>query len=139
MKGNYIFVHGSMSGVGGGQLYLLRKANYLQKKGWNVLLVTAGVDNTLVSELLNFRLLEVKEVSFPIFYFRKRKIKHILNKIIKWIDIYQNSKLPFIVESQDLNEIFWGEILAKTIHAPNFVYVIGEPQLKNLDRIYKDI
>lgn len=141
MKGNYVFVYGSVSGLGGRNLYLLRKANYLQKEGWNVLIIAADVDkdNILVPELLNFKLLEVKEVAFPIYCFGKRKIKHILNKIIKWINEYSNSKLPFIVESQDINEIFWGEILAKTIHAPNFAYVIGRPQLKNLGKIYRDI
>jgi len=139
MIGNYIFIYGSVSRIGGRQFYLNRKANYLRKKGWNVLIISADLDEVMVSELYNFDMLGIKEIAFPIYYFSKKKIKKIFDRIVKRVNEISNSVLPFIIESQDINEIFWGEMLAKILHAPNIVYVIGRPQLKKLDRIYRDI
>lgn len=122
MKKYLLFVN-NITGIGGAQLYILRKANFVAKKGFEVYIISAKTKGVKFKELLDYRFLEAKEMLFtPTLFFKKRKEK-IINEILDFIDYTENDEI--LIESHQVNPALWAEKFAEKVEAKNLVYCIG--------------
>ena len=64
MKKYLLFVN-VISLIGGSQLYVLRKSNFIAKKGFEVYIISARAEDIKFEELLNYSFIEIKEMKFP--------------------------------------------------------------------------
>lgn len=135
MNKKYIFVYGSISGIGGRQLYLQRKAKYLQRNGWDVYLLTCNANNVVLEYFEQIKVLNVRELKYPIYYFDSNVIEKI---IYKCLDFIGNINNELYIESQDIYEGVWAEHIAEKFLATNMIYIIGEPKLSEYNKFIKE-
>ncbi len=107
--------------MGGGQLYVRNKVDYLQKKGWHVDVYTGRSGKLLIPEMEKYKDNYYPELDdFP-FYFSRKKREQIINDIIgqKKINetIIESSKAPYAV---------WGEMLAERVKAKHIFFDLDE-------------
>lgn len=141
MKGVYVFVYGSISDVGGRQLYLLNKSKFLKENGWQPLIITSDDSNIMIGELKSIVTLVVPEIEVPFLFLRKKSRDSLIKNICNFINVNKSDlcmKNRVIVESQEINQSFWGEVIAEKFKTINFTYVIGWPMLIKLERFYYD-
>lgn len=122
MKKYLLFVN-NIAGIGGAQLYILRKANFVAKKGFEVYIISAKAKDIKFEELFNYSFIEIKEMLFSPTLFLKKKKDKIINEILDFIDYTENDEI--LIESHQVNPALWAEMLAEKVEATNLVYCIG--------------
>jgi len=133
MKKYLLFVN-NISDIGGAELYILRKSNFIAKKGFEVYIISAKTKDIKFKGLLNYSFLEIKEMLFsPTLFFKKRKEK-IINEILDFIDYTEKDEI--LIESHQVNPALWAEMFAEKVKAKNLVYCIGPFDLQK--EIYKN-
>lgn len=119
----YIIIVPYLANIGGGQLYALRRAKYLERKSINTILITISFKkNIMLKELKSFNIIE--EPSLEVAYKKKDLV---IEKIIKKLNIKKDQEV--IIENL---EFFWaGEILAKKLNARHYIYLIAQQDFFN--------
>lgn len=120
MKKYLLFVN-NISDIGGAELYILRKSNYLNKKGFEVYIISGKAKDIKFEKLLNYKFIEIKEMLFPPTLFFKKKDK-IINEILKFIDYREKDEI--LIESHQVNPALWAEMLAEKVETTNLIYCI---------------
>jgi len=135
MKKYLLFVN-VISLIGGSQLYVLRKSNFIAKKGFEVYIISARAEDIKFEELLNYSFIEIKEMKFPPTSFFKKERDRIINEILNFIDYAENDEI--LIESHAVNPALWAEMLAEKVETTNLVYGIGpfKPKGKIHKRFY---
>lgn len=126
----YIFITFGLHEMGGGQMYVNSKALWLQKQGWNTIILSPGKEEgwhsifTVKDNIHYF-----PELYLPIGLYSRRAIKTWLKKAESLIT---TPYTEIVIESS--NECFasWGEYLAKQLSAKHFVYTLNE-RFRNVD------
>lgn len=126
----YLMITYALYHMGGGQLYALRRARYLKKKGYDVYIISARAkekeeDFILKKEFSEFKFTDIPEVSIPYAFFSPQKRERIIRKIKKFIGYGD-----FIIESHLLSAVEWGEILAYKIGAKHIAHTLDDRSLK---------
>lgn len=117
-----LFVN-NIAGIGGAQLYILRKAHFLDKKGFEVYIISANTKNIKFEEFLNYKFLEIKEMLFsPTLFFKKKKEK-IMNDILHFVNYTECDEI--MIESHQINPALWAEMFAEKLEVTNLIYCIG--------------
>lgn len=121
MSDIYIIIAGALQGLGGGELYNLRRAKYLTKLGYEVIFITNYIDKSKI------KLEELKEYEilfFPEIEFNKKGIEKIIAK-----RVLERKKEKIYIESN----YFWsfGEKLAKELKCKNLIYIMAEQDFFN--------
>ena len=109
--------------MGGAQLYVLRRALYLQNKGFDVYIVV-GFDNgnfPLQSKFNSIPILCVPEVSKP-YVLSYPKNKAAIDKIKEFASINSDTT----IESHTLSAIEWGEIISSSSYCKHLAYPLSE-------------
>ena len=122
MKKYLLFVN-NIAGIGGAQLYILRKANFVAKKGFEVYIISAKAKDIKFEELFNYSFIEIKEMLFSPTLFLKKKKDKIINEILDFIDYTENDEI--LIESHQTSTALWAEMLAEKVETTNLVYCIG--------------
>ena len=130
----YIFITPNLSHIGGAELYMKNKAQYLKDLGIKVLFITGDCKEIKIKELFGFEILEVPQIIFPIYYYNK---KNILNHIIKWLK-ERVAVGKAVIESHNLYACTWGEMVAKELKAENIVYFLAEENIYNCDETFSE-
>lgn len=83
----YIIFANSISGIGGAQLYILRKINYLLKNAYDPYLIVGDAASIKHAELNQFHTMELQELFFPPNLYSHKKRSEFTSKIKKFIEV----------------------------------------------------
>ena len=119
----YVFLIPSLSNMGGAQMYVRNKMNYLLAEGWVVTVVSAQAKNVIIPELKEFNYI-FPEVAYYKFLYSNKKQKRIVDNISKIIN--RNSGDIIVVESATLRMGTWGESIAKQVKAKHLLFLLQE-------------
>ena len=117
-----------MFGVGGGQLYVANKTDYLIRQGYEVYTVSSSVfsvNGVLVYQKLNQAQNETfTELRYePDVYSRRRQDK-IIENIIRIFALQEQDEI--VLESNDLTGSLWAERIAARVGAKHIVFSVSE-------------
>jgi hypothetical protein len=118
----YIII-GGISGIGGWQLYIDAKAEYMKEMGWKV--IVFGGDNSKkvkIAGLKEYTPYIIPELSQNIVCFTTRQKNSIIKQMTRIIGTTTDKEV--IIESTSIRHAFWGELLASELTAKHFVYLL---------------
>lgn len=120
----YCLLTPQVSGIGGAQLYALRRASYLKNKGFRVILLIAdSPDKPLKDKFETFQIIQYPELIFPVFNYSGIKLNSILQSIINKLDV---NDYNLVLESHTLSISIWGELLAERLACKHIIYPLNE-------------
>jgi len=126
----YVFFSNNISGIGGEQQYILRKARFLRNNGYKVLFVVGNATSILLDELSTFRTIQIPEITLPFFYYPKCRVEKVFHLITSFIAKFKNSDL-MLFESTTISNATWAELIAGYFNARSFVYEINGFPIKD--------
>lgn len=120
----YIFFTYSVKKIGGCQLYLRTKKDFLKRNGWNVIVFYCQNGECLINDLLedSYFIDELSKPSYLYFRFVKNKI---LNRIAACLPALKKED-TICIESHATYLSTWAEHMAKITKAKHFVYNVDE-------------
>ena len=121
----YLIIIPDFRGIGGAQLYALRRIKHLESIGFRTVLII-GIDDYKVTINENTSLVyrDPRIANFS-FDYSKAIQNDAVNKIEKFLD----SKGETIIESTDPLSATWGELYAKRMKCKHVLYSLIEPPL----------
>ncbi len=138
----YILITFGINGIGGGQIYLKNKAQYMEDKGYDVyVLYYYNSLNISIKYLEKFKKGYFPELELNFACLPQKRINKSINKILKYINYSDEDEV--IVESNVLDLSMWGEELAKHVKGKHIIFSIseknkiGESNLKYAEFNYK--
>lgn len=124
----YLLVIPDFRGIGGAQLYALRRMKYLAKKGIDSVIAVGLLDQTILNENTDARVFQHEMISKLAFDVKKRHRKDVFKSFIKWC----KDEIT-IIETYDPVGATWGEYLALELNCKHIIYSLIEPP------VYKNI
>jgi len=118
----YVLFFNTISEIGGAELYILRKARFLENNGFKVYIVTGKAQNIRFTEFYDYEFLEIKEIVISPNLFCKNEISGILERILAFIHYQEQDEI--FVESHQIYPAMWAEIFAQKVNRVNLVYCI---------------
>lgn len=118
----YILIEQSISGMGGGQMYIRNKIRFMEANGWKVYVFSAIRGEILIRDLIphsNFIISEL--ISSPMIY-SKHTVARVINRILDFIGNTGRT----VIESGSPDSAYWGELLAKEINATHICFLLDE-------------
>lgn len=130
-KKMYIFVLQSVIKIGGTQLYVAGKADYLEKTGWQVHMFFPSSKNEKEYGVTSLR--KYSNVGgghtflqTPPYKFKRFEQDYFLKMIVDNLKIKNFYDCEIIIESTSGAESFWGEIIAAIVGGKHFVTAVHE-------------
>ena len=119
----FILFTGTIARVGGAQMYVKNKINYMRSLGWEVYVFSALDGPILINGLSDF-----KETIIPELYqypglVRKNKI---IKMIMDTIGYAEESSEEILIESNAIPISCWAEIIAEKLKAKHFMFLLDE-------------
>lgn len=123
----YLILTFNVCNLGGGQLYVLRRAKYLKARGFDVHIVVTYHTNyfPLEDNFKDFSLYVIPEMGKPSANVSKPSVNLLISELIGKIGSYTE----MLIESHTLETIEWGELLAIRCGAKHLAYPIAEPRV----------
>lgn len=120
----YVFIIRRICNITGAQQYVYNKVNYLENKGWRVL-----VFSSIHGTILIHKFEEYKEYIIPTLYFspsvfRKGQVKSTINRILAEIGDCQGDDC--VIESDSLPRAIWGELVASRLNCRHLAFFMQE-------------
>ena len=112
MMNKFVFFANTIKRVGGAQLYIRSKANYLIQKGWTVQIIYHQDGDGYITELLNYPSLRCPYLQKPSYMYIENKRNIIIKQIARFINS-DNSEIVFESHSRTLAS--WAEVVAERI------------------------
>lgn len=121
----YILLTHNVSNLGGGQLYTLRRAKYLLKKGYKVIVIDHFKENNFIlkEKFKGCRIIHIPEIIEPIVRYSPKKSEAIINRLINLVGPLQED---IFIETHAFQLSVWGEKLAIKLNARHLVYCYEE-------------
>jgi len=129
MAKKYVLFDKSISGIGGAELYILRKTKHLTECGFKVYIVTARASKINFKEFFNFTFQDFLELRYVPNFFSEKLRDKLISKILRFIDY--NKEDEILIESHEGTPALWAELFAKKIRRVNLVYCITPIKLDN--------
>lgn len=137
----YIIITPRVCSMGGAQLYVLRRANYLINLGYDVHIIVGdhGENFPLRDKFNGIKIHCVPEILQRIAQVSIKKQEKVLNALEEKIGMGDE----YLVESHDLTTIEWGEVLSAKLGAKHLAYPLAEPRVRKYKflpgmRIFKE-
>lgn len=124
-KNNYIFIMPSICNIGGAQLYLVNKLDYLRKHNWNVLVLYSRKDVILIKELEVFEEFRFEELQYSTCYYRKSHIAKTVAAVSKCIRNHVTDGFT-VIESSTVSNAMWAELLASELKCKHICFDFEE-------------
>ena len=123
----YLIITYDVCNMGGGQLFVLRRANHLRKIGYDVsIVVTYHTDYfPLEEQFKGYPLYLIPEMGIPSVKFSKKKICKIITDLLNKI----GDSTDLLIESHTLTTIDWAELVASRCGAKHLAYPLAEPKV----------
>ena len=122
MIGNYVFLIPSIVEVGGGEFYVANKAQYLNKIGYNVIIISTRKKKAVIPYLKQFEKYIWQELEYPISSTPKRIVRKIEQRLHNII----NNNKDVIFESNMVTLSPWGEYFAHQFQGLHIAYPLSE-------------
>lgn len=116
----YVFFTYSIKNVGGSQLYVASKSEYLIKQGWKVIIIYSQDGELLIKKFLNYNTFYYPELACKAYHCASYLRNKITNKLKTLINHCT------IIESHASNLSSWAEIVSKQLNAKHIVFNIDE-------------
>lgn len=115
----YLFFTWYINGIGGLQLYINHKTDFLHKEGWTIYVVSGDDYPDLLMDNCFDKIICEPSILFPEYYFfpnqRKKVIAHILNLVPK-------DFMECVIESHGPQIATWAESVAQMLSAKHIVF-----------------
>ena len=121
MIGNYVFLIPSIVEVGGGEFYVANKAQYLNRIGYNVIIISTRKKKAVIPYLKQFEKYIWQELEYPISATPKRIVRIIEQRLH---NIITNENIIF--ESNMVTLSPWGEYFAHQFQGLHIAYPLSE-------------
>lgn len=123
MQKTYVIFTGTIAGMGGAQLYVSNKANYLQSRGWKVRVFSDRDAPILIPALEAYR-----DGIFPELHcwpqlLRRRDVERTLERLLGRIG---SDPGEILVESNTPHMSIWAELTTKKLGAKHFLFLLDE-------------
>ena len=123
MQKTYVIFTGTIAGMGGAQLYVSNKANYLQSRGWKVRIFSDRDAPILIPALEAHR-----DGIFPELHcwpqlLRRRDVERTLERLLGYIG---SDPGEILVESNTPHMSIWAELTAQKRNAKHFLFLLDE-------------
>lgn len=128
---HYILLTHTISGLGGGELYTLRRAQYLLNKKYKVTVIDHKVESNFIlkDKFVGCNIIHEPLLIYPISYYSPQKSNFIIKELIDRLNLEESD---FYIESHGFELGIWGEILAIKLKARHLIYCYEEwRQVKN--------
>lgn len=123
MKNKYLFLTHGIDSIGGGQLYIASKMEYLRSIGWDVMVFAFAEGKVMLPRLKSFQNNVIPELINHPFCYGKSLRSKILERLSEGCD--ENT----IVESNSTMLSLWGELLAEKLKCKHLFYNINETSI----------
>jgi hypothetical protein len=121
----YIILTPRITGLGGAQLYTLRRSRQLLKNGYNLLIVTySDTGNFFLKDNFekdNIPILKSSLFKYPI------SVPFLISRIIKLLIPFITPNTKIIIESHTRELASWGELISEYFNGFHFIYLLDEP------------
>lgn len=122
---SYCIIIPSFAGLGGAQLYALRRAKYLNDNGYEVTFLVSEYDQKILVMPDYVKVMYHSKLNVPIFFTSNKSKKEFFHKVK--MHFYKANNI--IIESFSWEPSTWGELMANELKAKHFIYSLGEPYL----------
>ena len=123
MQKTYVIFTGTIAGMGGAQLYVSNKANYLQSRGWKVRIVSDRDAPILIPALEAHRDGISPELHCWPQLLRRRDVERTLERLLGYIG---SDPGEILVESNTPHMSIWAELTAQKRNAKHFLFLLDE-------------
>ena len=117
----YIFVTYNILEIGGTQMYIAGKANYLQKRGWKVYVFFTGSRKGKAGVPFLTQYLQtgggMEFFTTPPYKLKNYEQEFCLNEMLQRLNLVSGEEYDIIIESHDDKFSYWAELLAARIGA----------------------
>lgn len=122
----YIIITYDVCNMGGGQLFVLRRANHLEMLGYEVHIVVTYHSEyfPLKDKFKGIPLYIIPEMGEPVVKTPKKKSEKIICELLSKV----GTSSDLMIESHTLPTIEWGELIASKYGARHLAYPLAEPQ-----------
>lgn len=126
-KKKYLILTFNVCNLGGGQLYVLRRAKYLKTKGYDIHIVVTFHTNyfPLEENFKDFSLYVIPEMGRPSATVSKSKVNLLISDILNKVGV----STELLIETHTLETIEWGELIASQCGAKHLAYPLAEPKV----------
>lgn len=127
---NYVILTPSVGNLGGAQLYVLRRANYLINIGFDVKIIVSqhNSENFILEEKFEkIPILYLDQLVKPVSFCSKDNI----DSIIKAIRLFLKTYINGIIETSSVHTAIWGELIADRLNLKHIVYLLSEQPAYN--------
>lgn len=124
MKSNrlYVLIQFGIVGMGGGQMYIRNKKEYMQSEGWDVVVFSGVKGKIYINDLKNCKKTIIPAISSSALVYGSKYI----SKIISLMSEYSTGYAEVVIESGSLHSVFWGELLANKLRAKHIIFMLDE-------------
>jgi len=118
----YVLIQTGVTGMGGGQMYICNKADYMKALGWEVIIFSSLPGDILIPKLKGYRNIIMQELISAPFVYKAKIVSLVLNKM------YDNVKEAeeIVIESGAPHCVYWGELLAQKIQGKHLIFMLSE-------------
>lgn len=127
LKKVYVIFSASITALGGGQIYIRAKVNYLKRMGYIPIVFSYYYGKCYIDDLKEFESNIISELHFPVSAYSPKKRTQIIEKIISHFPSQIDS---MIIESHELETATWAELIAQNFNARHIVYLLSEDPWK---------
>ena len=126
----YIFFTYNINCIGGTQMYTAGKANYLQKRGWQIYVFTkdSREAKSIIPSLTQYIRPGGGMTFLATLPYKMKKYEQdfCLNEMLKRLNLVSSKDYEIIIESHDDKFAYWAELLAAKIGARHFFMCCNE-------------
>lgn len=120
----YIIIARSICGIGGAEIYVRNKLNFLHNNNYQVTIISCVLGTIKISELEYFKKNIIPECINDPFLYTDSQRKRILKKLLNSLNITEGSEV--IIESSFIQGALWGELLASVLNCRNFCFLVDD-------------
>jgi hypothetical protein len=129
MRKIYVILTGIIYDIGGGQIYVNNKRDYLERDKWEVYIFSYRYGKSiLISDLKNYEKNINRALKYPPDLLSPKDRTLLIESIIKKLGLNNEIKMQdeIIVESNTIPIAMWGELIAKKLNCKHIIYLLYE-------------
>ncbi|MBQ2675860.1 MAG: hypothetical protein IJF54_00470 [Clostridia bacterium] len=120
----YVFFTGTVSRMGGGQMYTCNKQKFVADLGYTPYVFQIKSGEMYISGFDMDKVFKHECIWINPYLYSKKRIDKILSKMLEHIDYREDDEI--IIESHSPQVALWGELLAEKCKAKHFTFIIAE-------------
>jgi hypothetical protein len=122
---NYLVIIHDYTGIGGAQLYAIRRANHLIEQGYSVSFLVSHFDDSKIGKPRDVKVFFSKYLNVPTISLSKSILTQEVENFVSSFKDIDN----LVIETFSTEASTWGEIFAQSLGFKHIIYCLGEPYL----------